>query len=116
MDEAHGGGERLLAPEGNAAEALELVEEALDLMALLVEPPVDRGCDGAAGIGLDLRGGPEIVGDKGTQRIGVVGGIGDDVTNASQAGQEGLGLRTVAMLPRRRVDADRQTDRIDDRV
>lgn len=65
MDEAHEGWERLLAAQGNAAEALELVEEALDLMAFLVEPPVDERLAGAAGIGLDLRDGAEVVGDEG---------------------------------------------------
>ena len=65
MDEAHEGGQRLLAPEGDAAEAFELVEEAFDLVAFFVEPPVDRRRDGAAGIGLDLCGSAKIVGDEG---------------------------------------------------
>lgn len=41
MYEAHEGGDGFLAAQGDAAEAFELVEEAFDLMTLLVEPPVD---------------------------------------------------------------------------
>ena len=116
MDKAHESGKRLFAPQGDPAEALELVEEELDLMAFLVQAPVDRRRLCAAGVGLDLRGGAKVVCDEGAQRIGVVGGIGDDVTDASQAGQESLGLRTVAMLPRRWMNADGQADRINGRV
>jgi hypothetical protein len=65
MDEAHEGGEGFLAAQGNAAEAFESVEEALDLMAFLVEPPVDGGSNGASGIGLDLGGCAEVVGNEG---------------------------------------------------
>ena len=35
------------------------------------------------------------------------------MADAFEAGQQRLGLRAVAILPRRRVDADRQADRID---
>lgn len=64
MDEAHKGGDGLLAAEGDAAETLELVEEAFDLMAFLVETPVDRGLGGSAQIGLDVHGCTQIVGDE----------------------------------------------------
>lgn len=64
MDEAHEGRKRLLAAQGDAAEALELVEEAFDLMAFLVETPVDWRGNGAAGVGLDLRDGAEVAGDE----------------------------------------------------
>jgi hypothetical protein len=65
VDEAHESGQRLLAAQGDAAEAFELVEEALDLMAFLVEAPVDGGLGGSAGIGLDVRDCPQIVGNEG---------------------------------------------------
>jgi hypothetical protein len=65
VNEAHEGGDGFLAPEGDASEAFELVEEAFDLMTLLVEPPVDGRFCGAAGIGLDVCRGAEIFGDEG---------------------------------------------------
>lgn len=52
VNEAHKGGDGLLAAQGDTAEALELVEEGFDLMAFLVEPLVDRWLGGATGIGL----------------------------------------------------------------
>jgi len=42
VNEAHEGGEGFLAAQGDASEAFEFVEEAFDLMPLLVETPVDR--------------------------------------------------------------------------
>ena len=64
--EAHEGRERFLTAQGDPAEAFEFVEEALDLMALLVEPPINRRGYGAAGVGLDLRGCAEVIGNEGT--------------------------------------------------
>ncbi len=116
MDEAHEGGDGFLASQGNAPEALELVEEAFDLMAFLVEAPIDGRFGGSARIGLDLRGGAKVVGDEGAQRIGVISGIGDDVADALQASQQRLGLGTIAALAGRRMDADRQADGIDGRM
>mgnify|MGYP001277986378 CR=1 FL=1 len=53
--------ESFLASQGDSAEAFEFIEEAFDLMALLVEAPVDWGHDGAAGIGFDLCDCPEVI-------------------------------------------------------
>jgi hypothetical protein len=61
MDEAHECVESFLASQGDSAEAFEFVEKAFDLMAFFVMAPADRGHDGAAGIGLDLRGCPEVI-------------------------------------------------------
>ncbi|GAB6966858.1 hypothetical protein JCM25156A_08950 [Komagataeibacter kakiaceti JCM 25156] len=65
MDESHEGGERFLASQGDSAEALEFIEEAFDLVAFLVEAPIDRRHGGAAGIGLDLSGCAEIISYEG---------------------------------------------------
>lgn len=65
MDEAHEGGERFLASQGDSPETFEFIEEAFDLMAFLVEAPVDRRHGGAAGIGLDLCGCPEVISYEG---------------------------------------------------
>lgn len=88
MDKSDEGGERLLASQGNAAEAFDVVEEAFNLMALFVEPPVDGRLSGASGIGLDLRRCAKIIGNEDVQQIGIIGSIGDDVTDAMQASQE----------------------------
>ena len=65
VNEAHEGGDGLLTAQGDAAEALELVEEALNLMAFLVEAPVDGRLSGSAGIGFDVGSSTETVGDEG---------------------------------------------------
>ncbi len=65
MDEAHEGCDGFLTAQSDTAEALELVEEAFDLMPFLVEPPVDGWFSGAAGIGIDVRDCSKIVGDQG---------------------------------------------------
>ena len=64
MHESHEGCDGFFASEGDPSEAFEFVEEALDLMAFLVEPPVDWWDDGAAGIGLDVGGCAEIIGNE----------------------------------------------------
>ena len=107
VHKAHEGWKCFLAAQGDAAEPLEFVEEALDMMTLPVQPPVDVRPHGAARIGFDLRGRAEFIGDEGAQRISIVGGIGDDMAHVRQSSQKISGLRRVAMLPRRRVDADR---------
>lgn len=116
MDEAHESGDGLLAAQGDATETLELVEEAFDLMAFLVEAPVDGRFGGSARISLDLRGGAKVVDDKGAQGIGVISGIGDDVADALQTNQQRLGLGTIALLAGRWMDADRQANGIDGRM
>lgn len=65
MDEAHEGRDGFFAAQGDPSEALEFVEEAFDLMALLVEPPVDGRGASAAGIGLDLRGCAKVIDNEG---------------------------------------------------
>lgn len=107
MYEAHESGESFLAAQCDPSEAFEFIEEAFDLMTLLIKAPVDWRGYGAAGISFDLRGCAEVIGDEGAQRIGVIGGIGgigDNVADTLHAGQKGLGLRTVAIVPRRRMN------------
>lgn len=65
MHEPHEGFDGFLASECDPSEAFEFVEEVLDLMAFLVEPPIDWRDDGAAGIRLDLGGCAEIIGNEG---------------------------------------------------
>lgn len=65
MYEPHESCDGFLTSERDPAESFEFVEETLDLMALLVEPPVDWGDYGAARICLDLGGCTEVIGDEG---------------------------------------------------
>ncbi len=82
-------------------------------MALLVDAPVDGGLSRSAGISLNVGGRAETVGDESAQRIGIIGGVGDDVADAFQACQQCLGLRTIAPLSGCRMDADWQANGID---
>ena len=88
---SHEGGKCLFASQGDPPETFEFIEEALCLMALCAEPPVDRRGRGPAGTGLDLRRRAGIVYDEGPERIGVIRGIGDDVTDTLQAAQQSPG-------------------------
>lgn len=90
------GGQGLLASQGDPAEAPELIEEAFDLITLLVEAPVDRRHDGTAGIGLDLCARPKAIRDETAERVGIAGGVGNGVDDTLQSCQKRLGLRTVA--------------------
>lgn len=116
MNEAHEGDDGLFTSQGDASEAFEFVEEAFDLMALFVETPVDGRLGGAAGVGLDVGGCAEVIGNEGAERIGIVSGIGDDMADSLQTAQERLGLRAVTIVSRRRVDTDRQTQSVDGRM
>lgn len=116
MNEAHEGGERLLATQGDASEAFELVEEALDLMTLLVECPIDRWSALAGWIGLDLRLGLEIGCDECPQPIGIISGVRNDMADAAEPGQQAFCLRAISSLTAGRMDAQRQAERIDRRM
>ncbi len=66
MDEAHEGCECFLTAQCDPSKAFEPVEEAFDLMTLLVEPPVDWRDGRSAWVGFDLGGRPEVVSNEGT--------------------------------------------------
>ena len=102
----------LLATQGDPAEALDAIEKALDEMALLVECPVDCFRAGSGRVLLDLRGCSKVFGDEGPEVVGVVGCVGDDMTDAFEAFDQPAGLRAVAAMTGRDLDADRQPERI----
>lgn len=116
MNETHECGECFLAAQSDAPEPLEFVEEAFDLMTFFVEFPVDWWSARTAWVRLDLRGCLEIVGNENAERISVISGVGDDMADALQAGEEDFGLRAVSVVSRRWMDTDRQADGIDDSV
>ena len=106
-------GEGFFAAQGDAAKALEAVEEALDEVALLVERPVERRASRARRVPLDLGRGAKIVGGEAAQSISVIAGIGDDVAHAMKPREQAPRLRAVAPVPRCDLEPDRQAERID---
>ena len=64
---------------GDPAEVFDLVEEALDKVALAVEFGVDRALDLAASLGRDMRLGA-VAGDHLDDGLGVVAAVGDGVS------------------------------------
>lgn len=102
-----------LAAQGDATEPFEFVEEALDEMALFVEHPVDWAAFAASWIALDVGGCAEIIGNEGSQVIGVIGGVHNNVLRRRQTFNQATRLRAVAPLTGCNRDADRQAKRID---
>ena len=82
-------------------------------MTLLIEHPVDRMTDDAGRILFDLGCCFEVQANERAQVVGVIGGIGDHMTNPFQALDQATRLRAIAPLARRDLEADRQTERID---
>jgi hypothetical protein len=54
----------------------------------------------------------QVIGDDGAREIGIVAGIGHDVIDTLETGQQHISLRTIAPLPGYGMDADRQANRI----
>jgi len=115
LDESHETGAELVVAGGDAPELFELVEEALDVVALAVEclgptetlltpDHVGNVGDGAA----DL--------DVNAQAIGVIGLVGDDDGAAGEIGQERFGAGQVMGLSRRNQELERPALAVDPRV
>ena len=107
------GRDGLFASEGDAAEAFDPVEEALDEVALLVEHPVDGFGLAACRVLLDLRDRPKFVGDEVAQVIRVIARIRNDMSDTFQPFEQSACLRAVAPVSRGDENPDRQSQRID---
>jgi hypothetical protein len=95
----------------DAAVLLDLVDEALDQMALLVEVLVVRNRLRACGVGGDH--GPAALCDhRGAEPIGVKGGVADHELGF-KARNQCLGLGRLVGLARREAQAHRIAERID---
>lgn len=81
-------------------------------MPLFVERPVDRLHDRSRRVLFDLSAGPEVVGDKPTQMISVIGCIRHHMPDAFQPFDQAARLRAVTPLTGRDRDADRQAKRV----
>ncbi len=103
----------LVVTRGDPAHVLELVEEALDEVALSIALEID-GSDHphialAGDVGRRSPGGEEF-----DDRARAVAAIGDCLAGRSQAGDEFRQRRFVGGLPRRQQQPNRQTHSIDD--
>ncbi len=97
--ESHGGEEvagELVEARSNAPEMLELVEVALDEVALAVDAPADRAMDaalaGRRNVGLGAAPADEI-----EQGVGVIAAVGDDVAALEAGEQMRSGLEIVGL-------------------
>ena len=115
MDESHEGGTELVVAGGDTPELLELVEEALDMVALAIEglgpteallaaDHVGNVGDGTASL------------DVTSQAIGVIGLVGDDDGAVSKIGEERFGAGQVVCLSGRDQELERPALAVDPRV
>ena len=96
----------------SSSEPLETVEKTFDEMTLFVERPVDLSAFRPAAVSFDLRRSSQLFHDEPAQGVGVVSGIGDDMADAFQPGQQPLCLGAVGPLPGGQFEPDRQAERI----
>jgi len=99
---------------GEATEGLELVDEALDHMALVVEMPVVGHDTGAARMRRDHRVGTEGC-DRGADALGIVRRVGDHLLGRLAVEQR-FGLGGVVRLARGEDRAHQLAERVDERV
>ncbi len=115
MDESHEIGTELVIAGGNAAELFELVEEALDMVALAVKSlsPAEAlfASDHIGNVG---NGTASL--NVNAQAIGVVGLVGDDDGAAGESGQQRFGTGQVMRLSGRNQELERPALAVDPRV
>lgn len=97
---------------GDAAKVFELVEEALDQIALPIELGVDRALPFAVALGRDVRA-RAVFGNQPQDGFGIVAAVGDGIGGRAQAVEQGRDSRLVGGLARREQQADGQASGID---
>ena len=100
---------------GDAAEVLELAEEALDLVAFAVERPAEAGLPLAVGLGRDV-GHRALAFDQVTDAARVIGFVGEHDGARFEPVEQGQRGRRVVRLTRCQAEPDGQASPIDDRV
>ena len=100
-------------PAGDAAEVLQLAEQALDARALLVEAPVGFACRGAGRMGWDDSDGTLLF-DPVEDGVAVIRAIGEHRLNGDHRdrAEQGDGLGRVAGLARREGEAERVAEAV----
>jgi len=115
LDESHKGGAELVVAGGDAPELFELIEEALDIVALAVECLLPTkalfATDHVGNVG-DCA----AILDVASQAIGVVCLVGDDDGTAGKIGQEWFSARQIMRLSGRNQELERPALAIDPRV
>ena len=105
----------LVEASGNGTKVLELVEEALDAIA----QSVDRRAEGrrveAMIEGADVGVGA-LIGDLGSQRVGIVAAVGQQHAILTERAEHVLGTLAVVGLAFGQLDGYRQSVRVDERV
>lgn len=93
----------------------DLVEEALDEIARLVEMPREADRVFAVGLGRNVRPGAAL-GDGVTQGVGVIAFVGQQHGVPGQVGDQFLRASNVAPLPGGQFELERSALLVDDRV
>jgi hypothetical protein len=105
----------LVVTGGDSPEKLELVEEALDQVALAIESEIDGSNDLHVALRGDVSGGSEG-GEQLDDGAGAVAAVGDGVPCGPQAIDQGRQRGLVGRLAGRQDQPDRQAVKIDDGV
>jgi len=105
----------LFEARGDAAEMLDLVEEAFDLVALLIERLGEAMPFPAGGLVGDVRRCTLSL-DALAQPIGVIGFVAEKDIAFAQIDQQGVGAQKIVGLARGEEELDRQATCIGERV
>jgi hypothetical protein len=115
LDHSEEVGGELVVSGCDAAEVLELVEEALDEVALAIEALGEAGLPPSVSFGGDV-GRRALFLDVRANAVGVVGLVGQDNDAGSEAVEQLVGDLAVVRLSSRQADPDREPLRVDDDV
>lgn len=115
MDHCEEVGGELVVAGSDAAEVLQLREEALDQVALAVEVLAEAGFTAPVALGRDVGRGALVL-DQLTDAIGVVGLIRQHNGSRDEMVEQRVGDLPVMRLPCRQAEPDREPLRVDDDV
>ena len=115
MDESEEGGSQLVVACGNAPELLQLVEEALDVVALTINLLLPAVAPLAVGFVGNI-GDRALAPDVGPHPVGVVALVGDDDRAALETVEQRLGTGDVVILAGRDQEPDGPAFGVDARV
>ncbi len=115
MDKGEEGGTELVVTGCDMPELLELVEEALDEVALTIDRLLPAILPLAIGAVRNVGGGT-LIANAGSHAVGVVTLVGDDDGARLEAVEQGPRARDVVVVSRRDQEADGPAFRIDPRV